>query len=110
MASRFTGPPLLLGIQPDQSTRLYIFTNHLFRHVAPAYALAKKKYGKNPKIDIPHEGGVLVIGDDVTKKPKYNTAASFKARQWKAEKEGFGKKKISFLGNFLMAVGGLRRR
>ena len=44
-----------------------------------------EKYGKNPKIDTSHEGGVLVIGDDVTKEPKYNTAASVKARQWKAE-------------------------
>ena len=41
-------------------------------------------WGKHPKIDAPREGGVLVIGD-VTKKPKYNTAASVKARKWKAD-------------------------
>ena len=43
-----------------------------------------EKWGKHRKIDAPREGGVLVIGD-VTKKPKYDTAASVKARQWKAE-------------------------
>jgi hypothetical protein len=43
-----------------------------------------EKYGKNRKIDVPHKGGVLVIGDE-TKKPEYDTAASVKARQWKAE-------------------------
>ena len=40
-------------------------------------------WGKHPKIDAPREGGVLVIGD-VTKKPKYNTAESVRARKWKA--------------------------
>jgi hypothetical protein len=40
-------------------------------------------WGKHPKIDAPHEGGVLVIGD-VTKKPECNTAASVKARKWKS--------------------------
>jgi hypothetical protein len=40
-------------------------------------------WSKHPKIDGPREGGVLVIGG-VTKKPKYNTAASVKARKWKA--------------------------
>jgi hypothetical protein len=40
-------------------------------------------WGKHPKIDVLREGGVLVIGD-VTKKPKYNTAASVRARKWKA--------------------------
>jgi hypothetical protein len=47
-------------------------------------SLCPEKYGKNPKIDIPQKGGVLVIGDEI-KKPKYNTAASVKANQWKAE-------------------------
>ena len=42
-----------------------------------------EKYGKNRKIDVPHKGGVLVIGE--TKKPEYDTAASVRARQWKAE-------------------------
>ena len=41
------------------------------------------RWGKHPKIDAPREGGVLVIGD-VTKKPKYNTAESVRARKWKA--------------------------
>jgi hypothetical protein len=41
-------------------------------------------WGKHPKIDAPHEGGVLVVGD-VTKKPKCNTAKSVRARQWKAD-------------------------
>ena len=40
-------------------------------------------WGKHPKIDVLREGGVLVIGD-VTKKPKYNTAASVRTRRWKA--------------------------
>jgi len=41
-------------------------------------------WGKRPKIDAPREGGVLVIGD-VTKKPKYNTDKSVRARRWKAD-------------------------
>ena len=45
--------------------------------------LRPEKYGDNPKIDTPHKGGVLVIGE--TKKPEHDTAASVKARQWKAE-------------------------
>jgi hypothetical protein len=45
--------------------------------------LRPEVYGNNPKIDTPHEGGVLVIGE--TKKPEYDTAASVRARQWKAE-------------------------
>lgn len=44
----------------------------------------RNTWGKHPKVDAPREGGVLVIGD-VTKKPKYNTAASVKARKWKAD-------------------------
>ena len=40
-------------------------------------------WGKHPKRNAPREGGVLVVGD-VTKKPKYNTDASVKARKWKA--------------------------
>jgi hypothetical protein len=45
--------------------------------------LRPEVYGNNPKIDTRHQGGVLVIGE--TKKPEYDTAASVKARQWKAE-------------------------
>jgi hypothetical protein len=41
-------------------------------------------WAKNRKTDIPQKGGVLVVGD-VTKKPKYNTARSVKARKWKAD-------------------------
>jgi hypothetical protein len=40
-------------------------------------------WGKHPKRNAPREGGVLVIGER-TKKPEYNTAASVKARKWKA--------------------------
>jgi hypothetical protein len=43
----------------------------------------RDRWDKHPKIDAPHEGGVLVIGD-VTKKPEYNTAASVKAWKWKS--------------------------
>jgi hypothetical protein len=42
------------------------------------------RWGKRPKIDAAREGGVLVIGD-VTKKPKYNTDKSVRARRWKAD-------------------------
>ena len=41
-------------------------------------------WGKHPKRNAPREGGVLVIGGDVTKKPEYNTDASVQARKWKA--------------------------
>jgi hypothetical protein len=44
----------------------------------------RNTWGKHPKIDAPREGGVLVIGGDVTKKPEYNTDASVQARKWKA--------------------------
>jgi hypothetical protein len=40
-------------------------------------------WGKHPKRDAPREGGVLVVG--VTKKPKYNTDKSVRARKWKAD-------------------------
>jgi hypothetical protein len=43
-----------------------------------------EKWGGHRKVDAPREGGVLVIGGDVTKKPEYNTAASVQARKWKA--------------------------
>ena len=43
-----------------------------------------EKWGRQRKVGAPREGGVLVIGGDVTKKPKYNTAASVQARKWKA--------------------------
>ena len=43
-----------------------------------------EKWGRRRKVDAPREGGVLVIGGDVTKKPEYNTAASVKARKWKS--------------------------
>ena len=43
-----------------------------------------EKWGRHRKVKAPREGGVLVIGGDVTKKPEYNTAASVRARKWKA--------------------------
>jgi hypothetical protein len=45
------------------------------------------KWGKHRKIDVPHNGGVLVVGDiphDIPKKVNNGTAASVKARKWKA--------------------------
>jgi hypothetical protein len=42
-----------------------------------------EKYGKHPKVDVPQQGGVVLIG--APKKPKRTVApASVKARQWKA--------------------------
>ena len=43
-----------------------------------------EKYGKRRTRRVPHNGGVLVIGGDVTKKPEYDTTASVKARKWKS--------------------------
>ena len=43
-----------------------------------------EKWGKRRKRHVPHNAGVLVIGDDVTKKPEYDTTASVKARKWKS--------------------------
>ena len=43
-----------------------------------------EKWGRQRKVEAPREGGVLVIGGDVAKKPEYNTAASVQARKWKA--------------------------
>jgi hypothetical protein len=41
------------------------------------------RYGKHPKVDVPQQGGVVLIG--APKKPKRTcAAASIKARQWKA--------------------------
>jgi hypothetical protein len=45
--------------------------------------LRPDKYGKHRKIDVPHHG-VLVIGDADSDKPKNSSAASVKARKWKA--------------------------
>ena len=41
------------------------------------------KWGKNPKIDRPQSGGVLVIGD-ATKQPQTCPPASIGARRWKS--------------------------
>ena len=41
-------------------------------------------WSKRRKIDATREGGALVIGD-ATKKPKYNTDKSVRAREWKAD-------------------------
>jgi hypothetical protein len=46
--------------------------------------LRPDKWGKHRKIDVPHHCGVLVIGDADSDKPKNNSAASVKARKWKA--------------------------
>jgi hypothetical protein len=50
------------------------------------FLLARKfpeKYGKHPKVDVPQQGGIVLIG--APKKPKKTCApASVKARQWKA--------------------------
>lgn len=46
-----------------------------------------EKWGKDRKIDVPHNTGVLVVGgipDDIAKKVNRGTAASVKARKWKA--------------------------
>ena len=49
--------------------------------------LRPEKFGKDRKIDVPHQGGVLVVGGnhDIPKKVNKGPAASVKARQWKAE-------------------------
>ena len=43
------------------------------------------KFGKHRKIDVPHKGGVLVVGA-APKKPENSsaTAASIRVRKWKA--------------------------
>jgi hypothetical protein len=49
--------------------------------------LRPEKWGKHPKIDVPQQGGVLVVGGvrrDVPNKVNKGTAASVKARKWKA--------------------------
>jgi len=46
-----------------------------------------EKWGKNRKIDVPQTGGVLVVGGiphDIPNKVNNGTAASVKARKWKA--------------------------
>jgi len=49
--------------------------------------LRPDKWGKHRKIDVPHNTGVLVVGGiphDIPKKANNGTAASVKARRWKA--------------------------
>ncbi len=45
-----------------------------------------EKWGKHQKIDVPYHRGVFVVGvDDIPDKPKNNSsAASVRARKWKA--------------------------
>ena len=46
-----------------------------------------EKYGKHPKIDVPHNSGVLIVGGirhDIPNKVNNGPAASVKARKWKA--------------------------
>jgi hypothetical protein len=45
--------------------------------------LRPEVWGKNRKIDVPHQGGVLVVGA-TTKKLKNGSAASIRARKWKS--------------------------
>jgi hypothetical protein len=42
------------------------------------------KWGKHRKIDVPHEGGVLVVGATTQKLENSSVAASSKAREWKS--------------------------
>jgi len=46
--------------------------------------LAPERWGKRRKIDVPPHCGVLVIGGAHSHKPKNGSAASVKARKWKA--------------------------
>jgi hypothetical protein len=49
--------------------------------------LRPEKWGKHPKIDVPQTGAVLVVGGiphDIPNKVNNGTAASVKARKWKA--------------------------
>jgi hypothetical protein len=41
-------------------------------------------WGKNQKIDVPHQGGGVLVVGDVTKALKNSTAASIRARKWKS--------------------------
>jgi hypothetical protein len=50
------------------------------------------RWGKHRKRDVPHNGGVLVIGD-ITKKPENSSAASIKARKWKSRSRKIEKAK-----------------
>src|SRR5271167_1903604 len=41
-------------------------------------------WGKNRKIDVPHQGGGVLVVGDVTKHVGNSTAASIRARKWKS--------------------------
>ena len=46
-----------------------------------------RQVGQNPKIEVPHHGGVLIVGDvpnDIPHKANKGPAASVRARKWKA--------------------------
>jgi hypothetical protein len=80
----FQGPDAYLR---DENGKPVPETIHKEDTKAQQYVLKRHRsgtWGKHPKIDAPREGGVLVIGD-VTKKPKYNTDKSVRARRWKAD-------------------------
>jgi len=51
-----------------------------------------EEFGKRRKVDVPHKGGVLVLGD-IPKKLENNSAASIKVRKWKAGLRMIGKAK-----------------
>jgi hypothetical protein len=83
-SSVFQGPDAYLT---DENGKPVPETIHKQDTKAQQYVLKRRRSGtwdKHPKIDAPREGGVLVIGD-VTKKPKYNTDKSVRARRWKAD-------------------------
>ena len=56
-----------------------------------------ERYGKHPKVDIPRNGGVLVVGGirhDIPNKVNNGTAASVKARKWKSLSRMIQKTKV----------------
>jgi hypothetical protein len=63
---------------------------HTFRKVdtkAALWVLERKRpevWGKNRKIDIPHQGGGVLVVGATTEKLKNSSAASIKARKWKS--------------------------
>jgi len=75
-----------------------VYETDPFRNASPKILLLilewmrPETYGKHRKRHVPHNGGVLVIGD-ITKKPKNSSAASIKARKWKSRSRKIEKAK-----------------
>jgi len=75
-----------------------VYETDPFRNASPKILLLilewmrPETYGKHRKRDVPHNGGVLVIGD-ITKKRENNSAASIKARKWKSRSRKIEKAK-----------------